>query len=887
MMRVPATTYRIQFHKDFNFRQLREIIDYLAMLGITTVYASPIFSAVPGSMHGYDVTDPGTINPEIGSEEELRSIAAYLDEKKMTWLQDIVPNHMAFSDGNFRLMDVLERGEYSEYYRYFDVDWNHPSKELHGKIMVPFLGKEPDECLEDGEIVLTLDERGLTIKYFDSRYPLSISAYDYLFKYSDSEALQHLVAELIAQAQSTRCREWMSLKADFFDRLNGSYRNEIGRILTVVNHDKEQLKQVLSHCHFVLTYWKRTEQEINYRRFFTVNALICLRMEDENVFNDYHTYAANLWRENVIHGFRIDHIDGLYDPKAYIKRLRQLSDGSAYIVAEKILEAEEQLPEQWPLEGTSGYEFLAYTNQLFTDRKGARVILRFYRELVPDLPRYERLVQENKELILSRYMAGEWSNLENYFFELQLQSGYAADRIRQAIGVLMLSMPVYRIYPDSFPLRGIDLEILTRAFHEARRWNVEYKAELDYLQSLFTGPPITPDEGHRILLFLKRMMQFTGPLTAKGVEDTTFYVYNPLISHDEVGDEPSTLGISIQEFHRKMILRQANTPLSLNATATHDTKRGEDARLRLNILSGIPAEWLENVRHWLSLNDEHHTTVKDQRAPTLNDEYFIYQALVGGFPHDLKVTDEFIERMQAYLTKVVREAKVNSAWESPDEAYEDACNDFIRAILQPNGDFLKIFYPLIQKVIHLAGRSALGQTLLKITAPGIPDTYQGTELWDLSFVDPDNRRPVDYAQRKILLESLVGRDRQGWDAVADYLKVNQSEGAEKIFVTWKALNFRRQYAEVFIKGDYEPLAVTGMDAIAFARRHEEHIVIVVIPLSITSLQGEYGDATIALPEGYPRSFRNIFVNDRYEFTTGIPVADVLNKFPVALLQATI
>ncbi|HYG19031.1 MAG TPA: malto-oligosyltrehalose synthase [Ohtaekwangia sp.] len=884
-MLLPAATYRIQFNKDFSFRQLREIIDYLDMLGITTVYASPVFSAVPESMHGYDVTDPHMINPEIGSEEELRSISAGLNEKKMTWLQDIVPNHMAFSDRNFRLMDVLERGDRSEYFQYFDVDWKHPSKELYGKIMVPFLGKELHECIADREIILILDQGGLTIRYFDSAYPLSIPAYDYLLKETTDNALREQLGAIIAQAQSADYHEWRSVKENFFNiATHGPGRKEIDRILAVINSDHEKLKHLLMHCHYALTYWKRTEQEINYRRFFTVNALICLRMEDENVFRDYHTYAARLWKEKLIHGFRIDHIDGLYDPKKYISQLRQATNASAYIIAEKILEAEEQLPEQWPLEGTSGYEFLAYTNQLFTNRKGARVILRFYRELVPDLPRYEKLVQENKEMILSRYMAGEWSNLANYFFELQLQSGYAADRTRHAIGLVMLSMPVYRIYPDSFPLRGIDLDILVRAFNEARRWSGDYKPELDYLQSLFTGPPVTADEGERILLFLKRMMQFTGPLTAKGVEDTTFYVYNPLISHDEVGDEPSTLGISIQEFHRKMIQRQANTPLSLNATATHDTKRGEDARLRLNILSGIPETWLECVKQWLSVNDDYHTLVNDQRAPTLNDEFFIYQALVGGFPHDLKITDEFVERIQAYLTKVVREAKVNSAWEAPNEAYENACNSFISGILRADSDFLHSFYPLIQKVIYLAGRSALGQTLLKITAPGIPDTYQGTELWDLSFVDPDNRRPVDYHQRKTLLEGLAEKEKQQWLAVAEYLGIHRSAGAEKLFVTWKALNFRKAYPELFVKGDYEPLPVSGADVIAYARRHANLYVVVIIPLGIAALQEEYGDATIRLPEGYPRSFRNIFSDEPYDCAGDISIGAVLSNFPVALLH---
>lgn len=898
-MHYPASTYRIQLNKDFTFRDLRGILDYLEALGVSTVYAAPILAATPGSMHGYDVTDPDAINPEIGMLDELRAVASLLKKKGMGWLQDIVPNHMAFGPQNSRLMDVLERGPHSEYYRYFDIHWEHPSKELNGKVMVPFLGNEPEECIGKGELKLAFSGQGFTIQYIDTQYPLSIPAYDHLITQEaqgPKDSLRRLLRDTFgvftSNALSMKRPAWQTYKTGFFKDAAAMYREQFDELVSIINHDQESLRQLLEKQYYVLTYWKRTEQSINYRRFFTVNSLICLRMEEEEVFNDYHRFVHALWKEDLLQGLRIDHIDGLFDPSGYARRLRDLTTGNAYVIAEKILEAKEQLPEHWPLQGTSGYEFLAHVSQLFTDRRGARKILAFYRELVPDVPLYRQLVLENKRLILEQHMAGEWDNLVAFFFELQLQSGYSWEKLRQALALMMLHIPVYRIYPEQIPVTGKDLEILTKTLEAASITATDVKPELIYLQSLFTGIPATAEEGERILRFLRRLMQFTGPLTAKGVEDTTFYVYNPLISHDEVGDAPSTLGISIQEFHQKMILRQADTPLSLNATATHDTKRGEDARLRLNVLSEMPEEWEEKVRHWLSLNKRFHAVVNEKAAPTINDEYFIYQSLIGGLPEDWAVTEEFIERIRAYWVKVAREAKVNSSWDHPDEAYENACQHFLEKILDPQHTFLESFLPFVKKVARFAGLYSLGQTLLKITAPGIPDTYQGTELWDLSFVDPDNRRPVSYDVRIKYADALVKKQKEGWDPLSSFLSLHQDEGVAKLWVTMKALTFRQSRNDLFIHGRYVPLTVSGKEtvAIAYARTAGERWVVVIVPLNVVAndvalKENAWNSMAVMLPDDAPKKWRNTFTGDVLTFDDRMPLEKVFEKFPLVLLES--
>lgn len=951
----PTATYRIQFHAGFTFKQLKEIIPYLHALGISTIYASPIFKAAPGSEHGYDVTNPHCINPAIGTIDELREIHVLLREHDMTWLQDIVPNHMAFHAENTRLYDVMERGPLSPYYAYFDIDWHHP--DFAGKLMTPFLGKPLEDCIRDGEIKLGVSSAGFTVKYFEQVFPLSVTAYDLMSEQladSDAMPLIKLFSSLYQRATAgTSLDDWSNQKLALMAEVRDL--SMLQALMDKVNNNLGLLAKILGKQYYQLAYWGDADKAINYRRFFTVNELITLRMETPEVFNEYHTFLHRLYRENLVQGLRIDHIDGLQDPGGYIDMLQQLFGSKCYMIAEKILQERESLPREWALQGTTGYEFLSFTNHLLSNREGVLALQQFYQTLVPG--EYDKLVLEKKRLILERYMGGEWDNLVRLCYSLKLADARVnRDLLKEAIGLFMICLPVYRLYlrPDSgygfgggsgsgagsgagggfgfgggfgssggsgggsgsgFGFgsgfgssggsggssgSGIGFgggfgssggtgggfagfgagsgygsgygsgaisgygsgygsdagqgdaslsEQVAFTFARMRSLNKSAESAILLLEQWWE---------QNKLPFLMRLMQFTGPLTAKGVEDTTFYVYNALLSHNEVGDSPVAAPVN---FHQLMIFRQQQTPHSLNTTATHDTKRGEDGRIRLNMLSLFVDEWKDLIGQWREIN---------QPAPLLNDEYFIYQSIISGYTDGISV-----ERLQQYVIKALREGKVNSSWASPDEEYEQNATEFISRILQ-NKRFLDTLVPFIAKMDSYAYTSSLAQTLVKLTAPGIPDTYQGTELWDYSFVDPDNRRPVDYGIRFDLLKSL--KDLSG-PALFDYLKSHRKQGAEKLFLTYKALHCRKDFPNLFLEGDYLPLQSSGSNVLAFARVYRQEWVIVIIPLP--DLQPVV--ASILLPTGAPERWKNIFSDEVIEAKGSIGADVALKNFPVAML----
>jgi (1->4)-alpha-D-glucan 1-alpha-D-glucosylmutase len=881
-MNIPSSTYRVQLHKGFTFKDLKNIIDYLHELGVSTIYAAPILKSRENSMHGYDVVDPHQIDGEIGTLEELKDLAAELKKHGMSWLQDIVPNHMAYDTTNWRLMDVFERGGHSPYYNYFDINWDHPSPDLQGKVMAPFLGKELSQCIDDGDIKLTHNPAGFFISYFDTNYPLSVTAYQMLPIETDINALLSYANEKSPLENWSRAKQsWLARNFDGKEREN---------LCAIVNADKSLISKIFHHQYYTLTFWKRSEHEINYRRFFTVNELICLRMEDKKVFDEYHILIKDLYDSGLIQGVRIDHIDGLQDPGKYVHQLRKLLGPDCFIIAEKILESKESMPADWPIQGTSGYEFLSFVSQLITDRQGAKKLLEFYHELVPDLPPYQKLVVDNKKRILEHHMHGEWENLVNDFTNLKLTNGFTRESIKNALAAVMISLPVYRIYPDELPLNGIEKQVMSEAFQKATEQAHEITEEVKYLQKLMVDGE--EKDKKQILKFEKRLMQFTGPLTAKGVEDTTFYIYNPLISHDEVGDAPSTLGISVNSFHAKMTKRMKTNPLSLNATATHDTKRGEDARVRLNVLSEIPQVWIRLVGEWIRLNREYKQN--GSAAPSLNDEYFIYQSLMGGYPHDFTINQEFIDRIKAFLTKAIREAKQYSNWSDPNEEYEAASLNFVAALLAKDSPFTQSFSSFVEVMSKYSQLYSVIQVLIKITAPGIPDIYQGCELWDLSFVDPDNRRPVNFDSRRDILNHFKAKEDEGVPALLAYLKTGRSEGFEKLYVTWKGLNLRKQYADVFEQGDYIPLQSTGKDqlVLAYGRAHEGKWIVLVVPLAIAKnmqVDQPYADDPddrkyVALPEYSPKKWKNIFTQEEISTDGKLYLFELFKDFPAALLM---
>ncbi len=882
-MYFPSATYRVQLNNSFPFSQLSTIIEYLHKLGISAIYASPVTSAMQGSTHGYDVCNPDTLNKEIGTMQELETIAQILSEKNMGWLQDIVPNHMAFLVTNDRIYDVMERGPKSPYYQYFDINWNHFDPVYNGKLMVPFIGKDLDEAIDNGEIQLLFDETGFHIAYFDNKYPVAAESIPFILSFTNDKNINDETSVLLSKAD-TDSQSWITSKKIWLKQVE-SGNETIQQSVLKINADKGLLRQLLNRQFYILTWYKVTEQEIDFRRFFTVNQLICLRMEDEFVFADYHRFIHQLYKKNLLQGLRIDHIDGLYHPQQYIARLRQLFGDECYIIAEKILEYNEDIARDWHLQGTSGYEFLSFTNRLLTDNEGAQKLLTFYKELVPQTVSYEDLVFDKKHSFLYAQMGGELDNLVHLAEELNIfpNADFDGNKLKKALGVLMASFPVYRIYPDNYPLHPDALKIVKTAFDKANEKADDAVAELGLLKTVFDADGAKPQDANR-LLFLMRLMQFTGPLAAKGVEDTTFYIYNPLISHNEVGDSPSQLSITIEEFHQKMMSRQKNNPYSLNATSTHDTKRGEDGRMRINALAAMPDEWILAVNTWRQMNTPFVKLTDGKPAPTTNDEYFIYQSLIGAFPEDSQVTQTFKERTFSFVEKALREAKTETSYNEPNIAYEEACKNFIASVLDEQHSFLPHFLSFFEKVVDVATLYSLAQTVIKITAPGIPDIYQGCELWDVSYVDPDNRRPIDYDCRKNNLDEIIELEKQGADAVLRFIHQYKKEGREKLYATYKTLQLRSAQPDVFLEGNYMALETSHSQVMAYARKKDDSWIAVIVPFSEEIVKNEKNIA-VFLPVNTPCKWKNIFTEEIIDANEKMQISAQLKKFPVAVLTS--
>ena len=899
-MHIPVSTYRLQLNASFTFKDVEQVLPYLQQLGISTIYASPFFRAPAGSTHGYDVADPHSLNPEIGTWGELMQIHQHLQKNKMTWLQDIVPNHMVFAMNNHRLADVLERGPASFYYNWFDIDWQHPDTLLKGRLMVPFLSKPFDECLQAGDINLDFNNSGFVITYASQTFPLSINGYELILSSLDdhrnAKAVSSLLNYLRGQATVDKSLPvWQQDKSSFLNiflsnEANIAYAKQLAK---KINANKDWLQSLLQQQYYRLCWWQDANHRINYRRFFAVNELIAINMADEQVFDDYHKMLHNLYAQKVIHGVRIDHIDGLRDPGRYMNRLRQLfGNKDCYMIVEKILEQHEQLPAQWPIQGTTGYEFCSQVSWLLTNKDGAHQLVEFYRELFPDTPNYKEIIFEKKKLFLQHYMAGEWANLINYVYTLQLvPDAIHRNNLKQALGLFMCCLPVYRLYPNEQPADAATRQIIHSTFEDAFRRSPELEHELQFLQSLWNAKDQSTHK--RYLPFLQRLMQYTGPLSAKGVEDTTFYIYNALLAHNEVGDSPDITHFSVKDFHECMLQKQQQFPFSLNATSTHDTKRGEDARIRLNALTWFTNDWKHHVRHWQQMNEAFKTNIHNKPAPGLPDEYFIYQSILAGFPPNAQVTNNFVTRLKDYFIKSVREAKVNSNWQSPDTAYEEAGCAFIESILLAQHGFLENFRPLFEAVKEYAEVFSLSQTLIKITAPGIPDTYQGCELWNLSYVDPDNRLPVDYEIRKNYLQQLADMEKKDRTGLLLFIAGKKDDGLQKLYVTWKSLLCRQQFQALFAKGSYLPLyASEECGIIAWARNHKRQWAIVVAPVSDDILIGQHEEGpftgiSLPLPNGWPVTWTNVFTGETIEAHNNISLNKICNRLPVALLTGEI
>ena len=932
-MRIPVATYRLQFNRNFRFSDAKAIVPYLHDLGISDIYASPIFQARAGSLHGYDIVDPNQLNPELGLEGDFESLLDELHGYDMGWIQDIVPNHMAYDGQNQKLMDVLESGQDSPFFDYFDIDWNHPYENIKGRVLAPFLGNIYSQSLENGEITLSYGQAGLSVNYYSLKLPFKIESYTQVFtqglgslrrrlggQHPDfikllgalyalktlpsgeeprerSEQImfaKNLLWELYGSAQEIR---------EFFDSNLARFNGERGNPTSF-----DALDQLLTNQMYRLSFWKVAAEEINYRRFFNINELISLRVEDEKVFRETHALVFKLISEGKINGLRIDHIDGLYDPTGYLNRLRQ-KGGDLYLSVEKILSLDERLPGFWPVQGTTGYDLLNYVNGIFCDERNEHSFTRLYASFIGTHYRYADLVSEKKRLMIGKLMAGDVDNLAHLLKRISSKDRDGSDitlyGLKRALVEVLTFFPVYRSYISHEDFTEDDQLHIEEAVSRAKETNPGLLLELDFIEkSLLLGfqNPVVAEEKKEWIDFAMRFQQLTGPLMAKGFEDTTLYVFNRLLSLNTVGGNPGRFGLSLEEFHRFIRERASLWPHSMNATSTHDAKQGEDVRARINVLSEMPEEWEKKILTWNQINKTKKTLINGKELPDKNDEYFLYQSLVGAFPFVGAHQAEFRERVKSYMLKAVREAKVYTAWLKPDLIYEAALAAFIDKIIEPKeaNEFYSDFFPFAKEVARLGMLNSLSQTLLKVLSPGVPDFYQGTELWELSFVDPDNRRPTDFSERRKLLEELKQRDTEDPAGLVRDLLDHWEDGRVKLYLIYKAMNFRRSREELFREGSYTPVCATGRTAAhicAFARRNGENWALAAAPRLITKLAPPgklplsevWEESALALPEEAPRRWRNILTREKINIPSGakkvLRLASVFQHFPVALLAS--
>ena len=928
MIRLPLSTYRVQFHKGFGFNAAREIAPYLAELGISDLYASPIFKAREGSEHGYDVVDHGAANPELGSQEEMEALSRALRERSMGWLQDIVPNHMAYHPENRMLMDVLENGPQSRFLNFFDIEWNHHDESLKGKLLAPILGGFFGECLENGDFTLEFGSQGLSIRYFSHVFPLRIESYadvlggdppglrkrmerghpDHVKLMGVFYVLKNLPdrndsGERYDQINFIKAMLWELYEANpvirlFLDESVRGYNGSKGNPASF-----KRLSTLLSQQNYRLAYWRVGVEEVNYRRFFAVNDLISLRVEDQEVFDRVHHLPLRLLSAGIFTGLRIDHIDGLYHPQQYLQRLREAAP-EAFVVVEKILAGGEPLKPNWPIQGTTGYDFLNAVTGLFCMGAHADRMDAVYREFTGVNVSCGALANEEKRLLIDKDLYG---GLENLVYQLKAiasrfthASDFTLSGFRKALEEAFVHFPVYRTYINEDGADDRDRQVIAWTMEKARAGLPSHVHEIDFIERMLLAQgqnDYGSQEKRDALEFAMRLQQFTSPLMAKGIEDTFLYVYNRLISLNEVGGNPDVFGSTPEEFHAFNRQRLAAWPHTLNATATHDTKRGEDARARINVISELPAEWEAKVTEW------HRATqpLKQRRAsaiPDRNDEYSLYQALLGSWPFAESELSAFPGRMRDYLVKAVREAKVHTVWVKPDREYEEGFLAFLDKILDPatGKTFLDSFLPFQRKVAWYGMWNGLSQTLLKIASPGLPDFYQGNEMWDLDLVDPDNRRPVDYGTRMRALQFIRAREAVDVPGLLRELLERPQDGRCKLYLVYRALKTRAANPSVFQYGEYLPLTVEGArkeSVIAFARSFGRNWYVTVAPRFLSAFVPEgrlplgrdlWSDTRLRLPGNGPQRWTDALSGSELEVESGaLLLGDILVRFPTALL----
>ena len=946
---IPRATYRLQFNRDFTFAQATELVPYLAELGISHVYASPYLRARPGSMHGYDIVDHNALNPEIGSREDFERFVGALAAHGMGQILDMVPNHMGVMGAdNQWWLDVLENGPASVYAGYFDIDWQPLNAQLHGKVLLPILGDQYGVVLTRGELTLSFDvaRSEFSVLYFQHRLPIDPTSYPRVAGHhleqlteslgADHDQLAELQSLLTAFghlpprdshearliAERNRDKEVHKRHLAALCEAQPAVRQHIERAVAEFNgHPGDAASFDLLHGLIRAqawrpAYWRVAADDINYRRFFDINDLAALRMENPAVFDDTHGLVLDLIAERKLDGLRIDHPDGLNDPRGYFERLqaavRERANGAAgdpqplYLVVEKILAEHEHLPDDWPVHGATGYCFANLVNGLFVDPSAERRMSRIHADFTHADGDFEQLVYDCKKLILRTALASELNVLANHLAHIAAASrdtcDYTVNGLRAALTEVIACFPVYRTYITEAPIATDDRRYIDWAVAVARRRHRAAEVGIfDFLRDVLTldiGAGRGPSYRDQVRAFAMRFQQLSAPVMAKGLEDTAFYRHHRLVSLNEVGGDPRRFGLSVAAFHGANRSRAHRWPHSLLATSTHDSKRAEDVRARINVLSELPAAWKLTVQRWRRLNRRRKREVGDRPAPGSGDEYLLYQTLIGSFPlgevDDAALAD-YRRRIDAYMQKAVREAKANSSWINVDDEYEAALSGFVEALLTP-GESNPFLADLRAVVQHLAGhglRNALAQTLLKLTVPGVPDLYQGSELWQFHLVDPDNRAPVDYAQRRHLLaevRALLDGPPDGWAAALAPLAADPADERLKPYLTWRALQLRARRPELFRDGDYQPLGTNGVNAehlCAFARRLDGQVAITVVPRLLAKLSDEregavdWADTRVLLPPGDWYDLlggRHHRVGD-----DGVPAGELLAPLPLALL----
>jgi (1->4)-alpha-D-glucan 1-alpha-D-glucosylmutase len=961
---TPSATYRLQFNQAFTFQDATGLVDYLDELGITDIYASPFLMARPGSVHGYDVTDQSRFNPEIGDEASFQRLSATLQQHQMGLIADVVPNHMCITHpSNVWWWDVLENGPSSLFARYFDIDWHPPKEELVNKVLLPVLGDQYGRVLENQEIQIVYADGQFQASVYETPLPLAPANWIMILEPAIAKLREKLGAdhEYVAELESivtalghlpghtetdaAKIRERQREKEIVKRRLSGLLEasreavESIDAALLDINGRRgeprsfDRLERLLEREAYRLSFWRVAMDEINYRRFFDINDLAAIRVEDPEVFSAVHALIFDLVRQGHIRGLRVDHPDGLFEPEKYFRFLqdacqawRAASNGHAkpnggrrkfYIVAEKILNGNEPLRTEWAVEGTTGYGFMNLVNGVFVDRTKEKAFQLLYRRFTGWTTAFDDLVCDSKRLILQVAMSSELNVLARRLDHISEQNRWSRDftleSLRDGLREVLAAFPVYRTYvsSDQTEVDAQDRRQVNIAIREAKLRNPAISESVfNFIQSvLLLEHPDSVGDVQRAewKMFAMRFQQLSSPVMAKGVEDTAFYRYYPLASLNEVGGDPARFGVSANAFHRRNLIRLATWPNSMSATSTHDTKRGEDVRARINVLSETPGEWYRAIRRWRELNRHAKTRVDGRHAPDANEEYLLYQTLVGTwplFPMSPEEHQAYVRRIDGYMQKALHEAKVHTSWVNPNSDYEQAVTKFVEQVLElsPGNVFLQELRQFQAPIARAGMWNSLGQLLLKVTSPGVPDFYQGNDLWAFDLVDPDNRRSVNYDVRRKMLKSFDEQGARDRAALVDRLRENPCDGAIKLYVTREALRFRRDHHDLFAQGSY---AVSGLEGIR--GRHVIALSRTLGKQTLIALTGRFfyklcnshgkpvgdvwGNTAVAVPKKTEfTSFRDIFTSEtltaeRREGGMFLPLSKVFAHLPVALLFA--